>query len=64
MSPVEHELLTTAQAAHVAGVAEKTIRRWAIEGRLPYVALPSGRRRYRLSDLVATSSPTAETPAA
>lgn len=52
---MEPTLLDTNQAAKVAGVAPKTIRRWAIEGRLPYVTLPSGRRRYRLHDLAGAS---------
>jgi excisionase family DNA binding protein len=43
--------LTLGQAAKQLGVANRTLRRWAAEGRLPAFSTPGGHRRFRLSDL-------------
>ncbi len=43
--------LTVGQAAKHVGVAERTLRRWADEGRLQAFSTPGGHRRFRLGDL-------------
>lgn len=47
-------LLPPAQAAAVLGVSIDTLRRWANEGRVPYVRTLGRQRRFRRSDLLAT----------
>lgn len=49
--PNADKLLTAAQVAAMIPVHVETVRRWAREGRLPVVELPSGRKRYRASDV-------------
>jgi excisionase family DNA binding protein len=44
-------LLQVRQAAEILGVHESTLRRWADDGRLPAVRLPSGVRRFRPEDV-------------
>jgi excisionase family DNA binding protein len=44
-------LLTPQEAADIIHVTVSTLLRWAREGRLPSVVMPSGRRRFRLTDL-------------
>lgn len=39
--------LTTAAVAAQLGIDVKTVRRYADAGRLPYMRLPSGHRRFR-----------------
>lgn len=39
------------EAALLFGVTEKTLARWARDGRLPYTLTLGGHRRYRRSDL-------------
>jgi excisionase family DNA binding protein len=43
--------LTLGQAAKYLGVAQKTIRKWSDQGRLPAFYTPGGHRRYRRHDL-------------
>jgi excisionase family DNA binding protein len=45
--------LTLGQAAKHVGVAERTLRRWADDGRLPAFSTVGGHRRFRLTDLEA-----------
>jgi excisionase family DNA binding protein len=45
--------LTLGQAAKHVGVAERTLRRWADEERLPAYSTPGGHRRFRLADVEA-----------
>jgi excisionase family DNA binding protein len=45
--------LTVGQAAKHLGVAERTLRRWAKDGRLPAYSTPGGHRRFRVADVEA-----------
>lgn len=47
------DLLTATEAAAAWGVSVHTVRRWAKEGKVATISLPSGRRRYRRSDVEA-----------
>lgn len=49
--PNTDKLLTAAEVAALVPVATETVRRWTREGRLEAVTLPSGRKRYRESDV-------------
>lgn len=44
-------LLTQAQVADIFRVTRKSVWRWAKAGKLPFTLTPSGRRRYRESDV-------------
>jgi excisionase family DNA binding protein len=44
-------LLTSGQAARILGVHERTFRRWRERGLVPYQRLPSGRYRYKSTDI-------------
>lgn len=44
-------LLAIGEAARIVGVNVWTIRRWADEGRIPVVILPSGHRRFHREDI-------------
>lgn len=44
-------LLTVGEAAERLGVHPKTLRRWTNAGRIPFIRLPSGHRRFR-ADLI------------
>ena len=44
-------MLTPEQAGARLGIGAKTLTRWADTGRIKCVRLPSGHRRYRLSDV-------------
>jgi|GEM_PF-4401525 len=51
------EWLTTAEAvALLPDVTVRTLQRWADNGKVPSVALPSGRRRFRRADIEALLS--------
>ena len=54
--PNTEKLLTAAQVATMIPVHVETVRRWTREGRLLAVTLPSGRKRYRESDVEALLS--------
>lgn len=47
------ELLTAQQVAERLSVHVESVRRWTRQGDLPAVRLPSGRYRYRASDVTA-----------
>jgi len=47
----DHPLLTAIQVASELNTSAETVRRWEREGRLHAVTLPSGRKRYRRSDI-------------
>lgn len=47
------ELLTVPEVAAAARVTDETIHRWAREGKLPFVRLPSGIKRFRRDDVEA-----------
>lgn len=40
------DLLTPAEAAAIYGVTTNTLRRWALDGKIEAVTLPSGQLRY------------------
>jgi|HubBroStandDraft_4_1064222.scaffolds.fasta_scaffold2836688_1 predicted site-specific integrase-resolvase len=50
-SPEFEELLTPAQVGKALNLDPKTITRWAKKGVIDAVVLPSGHRRYRLSEV-------------
>lgn len=56
--------LPTGAAADVLGVSDETLRRWVDQGKVRYVRLPSGRLRFRRSDLDAILVPVEPTEAA
>ncbi|RLE67563.1 MAG: hypothetical protein DRJ43_07195 [Thermoprotei archaeon] len=45
------ELITPKEACRMLGVSASTLRRWAYQGKIRYVKLPSGRLRYYKSDI-------------
>lgn len=51
--PNSNELMTAAEVAAMIPVHAETVRRWAREGQLTAVTLPSGRKRYRRCDVEA-----------
>ena len=56
--PVQDQTdLATGAAAAVLGVSDETLRRWVERGKVRYVRLPSGRLRFRRSDLEALLVP-------
>lgn len=59
----EPEVLTLTQAAITCGVHASTMRRWADEGVVPTVRLPSGRRAVLLADLAGSVERTHRTHA-
>ena len=44
--PIQPRYLRTAQVAELLHVSPKTVSRWALEGRLPYLRTLGGHRRY------------------
>lgn len=52
MSP-EVVLLTTTEAAEMLRVEAATVRRWAADGKIPAVTLPSGQYRFYRSEIQA-----------
>jgi excisionase family DNA binding protein len=55
--------LATGAAAELLGVSDETLRRWAEQGKVRYVRLPSGRLRFRRADLEAILVPVEPTEA-
>lgn len=55
-------LIDAREAARRLGVSPSTVRRWAYEGSIPVVRLPSGRMRFRLADIQALLEPTPSAP--
>ncbi len=56
--------LALGAAAERLGVHPNTLRRWAEDGRVPYMLTPGGHRRFALRDLEALATPTLYLPAA
>jgi excisionase family DNA binding protein len=46
-------LLTVAEVAEQLRITDETVHRWAREGKLPYVQLPSGLKRFRREEIEA-----------
>lgn len=55
------DLLTAPKVADLLGVSDETVRRWAEDGRLPHITLPSGQRRFRREDIEKILTPTEAT---
>ena len=49
----EREIVGIAEAARRLGVHQNTLRKWADEGIIPTLRLPSGYRRFTVADLEA-----------
>ena len=47
----ESGLLTTREIVEMFGVSIDTLHRWVNAGKVPYAALPNGRRRYWEADI-------------
>jgi excisionase family DNA binding protein len=62
MAP-EPEFCTASEAAEILDVHSETVRRWAREGRLDVMLLPSGRMRFRRSTVLALLNETRLDPA-
>ena len=45
------KLFTTGDVAKRLGVSANTVRTWTDEGRIAYIALPSGHRRYEAEEV-------------
>lgn len=43
--------LTPGEVAELYGTTAETVRRWAKEGLIPSVVMPSGRRKYRRDEI-------------
>ncbi len=50
------DLLTPSEAAQRLRVTTKTLRRWALAGKVAAVTLPSGQLRYPLSEIESITS--------
>ena len=48
---MSEELITPKKARSMLGVSASTLRRWAYQGKIRYVRLPSGKLRYYKSDI-------------
>lgn len=46
-----HPLMTPLEVADAFGVSRSTVGRWAKDGVLPVIHLPSGRYRFRREDI-------------
>jgi predicted site-specific integrase-resolvase len=57
--PPAADLLTPGQAAAIAGVTVRTIYRYGSAGRVTFVTLPSGHRRYHREAIEALFQPDA-----
>lgn len=57
MAPLQ-AYLTTAQAAKRLDVSMQTVRRWARDGLIEVVVLPSGRRRFDVAEIERLLEPT------
>ncbi len=47
----EDRMLNIAEAAQILGIHKNTLRTWADRGIVPHIKLPSGYRRFRLSEM-------------
>lgn len=59
-NPDAEELLMPGEAAAIAGVTPRTIYRYGSDGRLTFVTLPSGHRRYHRESVEALITPLAD----
>src|SRR5438309_8245840 len=50
---VKTDVLSTRQVAHLLGVGEATVKRWADAGEIDCFRTPGGHRKFRLRDLTA-----------
>lgn len=57
------DLLTAQGVGDMLGVSDETVRRWAIEGKIASITLPSGQRRFRRDDVEAILNPPPEADA-
>lgn len=49
---MEHQrFVGVAEAAELIGVHPNTVRKWADQGLIPHMRLPSGYRRFRVEDV-------------
>jgi len=48
---MSEELIAPKEACRMLDVSASTVRRWAYQGKIRYVRLPSGRLRYYRSDI-------------
>ena len=62
-TPPAVQLTTAAAAAHL-GVSASTLRRWAQDGRVRHILMPSGRMRFDPADLDAYLAPRGASPLA
>jgi excisionase family DNA binding protein len=53
----EAPLLTAAEVADLLAVSVSTVHRWARDGTLPSITLPTGTRRFDLRDVLADAPP-------
>jgi excisionase family DNA binding protein len=51
------ELLSAPAAARLLGVSDETLRRWAADGRIRHIRMPSGQLRFRPADIAAILEP-------
>ena len=57
------ELLTAPAVAALLSVTDETVRKWADQGKIAYITLPSGARRFRRADIDAILAGGADAPA-
>ena len=50
------ELLPSKAAARTLGVHQNTLRRWADQGKIEYIRIPSGHRRYNVASYIGNST--------
>lgn len=50
-------LVPIGEAARLLGVSVDTLRRWAREGRIPVITMPSGHRKFHREDIEALKKP-------
>ena len=62
--PLSSDSFITARevAALLPGTSDQTVLRWARDGKIPVVTLPSGRRFFRREDVEVFLEPSYETP--
>ena len=56
------DLLGSREVARMLDVTDETIRRWAADGRIRHIRLPSGQLRFELADIEAIRTPVEPTP--
>jgi excisionase family DNA binding protein len=53
VSQTTKDVLTAPEAAKLLGVSDETVRKWVRTDKIAYFTLPSGRPRFRRSDIQA-----------